>query len=52
MNFLLDHATEFQEITSHAPDAYYSQSSLFRSNLRLRLATRNADLDTAFLDNV
>ena len=52
MGFLLDLATEFQEIIAHALDAYYSQSSLFGLNLRLRLPTRIADLNTAFSDDV
>ena len=50
--FLLDLATKFQEITSHALDAYYSRSSLFNNNSSLRLATRIVNLNEAFSDNV
>ena len=45
--FLLDLAAKFQEITSHALDAYYGRSSLFGDNPSLRLATRIVDLNTA-----
>ena len=50
--FLLDLAAKFQEITSHALDAYYGRSSLFGDNPSLRLATRIVDLNTAFSDAV
>ncbi len=50
--FLLDLAAKFQEITSHALDAYYGRSSLFGDNPSLRLATRIVDLNTAFSDDV
>lgn len=50
--FLLDLATKFQEITSHALNAYYGRSSLFRENPSLRLATRIVDLNIAFSDDV
>ncbi len=50
--FLLDLATKFQEITSHALDAYYSRSSLFKDNPSLRLATRIVELNATFSDNV
>lgn len=50
--FLLDLAAKFQEITSHALDAYYGRSSLFGDNPSLRLATRIVDLNTAFSDDM
>lgn len=50
--FLLDLATKFQEITSHALDACYGRSSLFGENPSLRLATRIADLNTAFSEDM
>lgn len=50
--FLLDLAAKFQEITSHALDAYYGRSSLFGDNPSLRLATRIFDLNTAFSDDM
>lgn len=50
--FLLDLATKFQEITSHALNAYYGRSSLFGENPSLRLATRIVDLNIAFSDDV
>ena len=50
--FLLDLAAKFQEITSHALDAYYGRSSLFGDNPLLRLATRIVDLNTAFSDDM
>ena len=50
--FLLDLAAKFQDITSHALDAYYGRSSLFGDNPSLRLATRIVDLNTAFSDDV
>ena len=50
--FLLDLAAKFQEITSHALDAYYGRSSLFEDHPSLRLATRIVDLNTAFSDDV
>ena len=50
--FLLDLAARFQEITSHALDAYYGRSSLFGENPSLRLATRIVDLNTAFSNNI
>lgn len=50
--FLLDLATKFQEITSHALDAYYGRNSLLGENPSLRLATRIVDLNTAFPDDV
>ena len=50
--FLLDLAAKFQDITSHALDAYYGRSSVFGDNPSLRLATRIVDLNTAFSDDV
>ncbi len=46
--FLIDMATKFQEMTSHALDAYYGRSTLFDENPALRLAARVVGLHTAF----
>lgn len=50
--FLLDLATNVQEITSQALDAYYNRNSLFKSKPFLRLATRISELNVAFSDDV
>ena len=50
--FLLDLAAKFQEITSHALDAYYSRSPFFEDHPSLRLATQIVDLNTAFSDDM
>jgi Dynamin central region/Dynamin family/Dynamin GTPase effector domain len=50
--FLLDMATKFQEMTSHALDGYYNRNSLFEERISLRLATRVADLHTTFSDDM
>ncbi|KAL8918465.1 MAG: hypothetical protein Q9172_005424 [Xanthocarpia lactea] len=49
---LLDLAAKSQEITSHALDAYYHRSSLFRDHPSLRLATRIVDLHSTFSTDV
>lgn len=51
-SFLIDLATQFQETTSQALDAYYNRNALFEENTSLRLATSIVDLNTEFSDNV